>query len=70
MHDLNKFDPLPALGAKVTPLNTKPLTPEQKKAGAVLAFERSKFFDVALLIETACRENTAEHVVAPSYFFF
>jgi hypothetical protein len=55
--DLNKFDPLPALGAKVKPLNTAPLTAEQKKQERESAFERSRLYDVALHIETAIRDD-------------
>jgi hypothetical protein len=59
---LNEVDPLPlALGAKVKPLNTAPLTPEQEKAAVTLAFEKSRMYDEAHAIDAAIRDSIDQY---------
>lgn len=53
--DLNKFDPLPKLGAKAKPVESK------KPDESLVVFERSRLYDVALHIETAIREDIAKY---------
>jgi len=56
MRDLNALDPLPKLGAKVEPLNDKPLTQSEIKALRQFVFENSRWYDMALLRETFARQ--------------
>jgi len=59
MRDLDALDPLPKLGAKVEPLNDKPLTERQKQALRTYVFERSRWYDIAPLQETFARQYPA-----------
>jgi hypothetical protein len=59
---LNEVDPLPtALGAKVKPLNRNPLTEQETKALQLMAFEKSRWYDVVHAMNTAALDRYASH---------